>query len=744
MTGPLGKNSPELRVLPTLRPVKSFAYLRRVLGLTKPYRVRLALGIACGFLAGLTNPMLMVSVKLVVDTVFPTPGTPTLAEQVQAMASSRLAGPDVKAAPALLAQLRAGTNEFSRFLWSQIPAERQQWFTLTNITATQSRDGLAFSLDTALTNGAFYQPERFSAIALPSEARRLIAQNPQGDDLARLNRLLLHAAYPKAIAKPKSAFTRAIVQRVVPVLKRIDPHSSRLFTLLIICSIPLAMFLRGLTTYLNIYLMTWVSIRAIMDLRERLFGHLLSLSAAFFNRMSTGELMSRFTEVQMLQGTISNSLVVIIRDPITVCSLLAYLVSQQPRLTLIAVIVFPVTLIPFIVYSRKVRKTSSAMYAQYADMGKLLHETFTGYRVVKAYNLEKKMVEEFRSTSRMTIGFFMRMLRSSELPGPMIEFFGALGVTAFFIYLAFYNPDRTPGDLLTFIGSVFLMYAPIKNILKLHAQLEQANAASAFLFDLLETKTTVPEPAQPKPLKAAGVPIHFDNVHFAYGEKPVLSDFTLTVKPGQLVALVGSSGAGKTTVTSLLLRFYDPTQGVIRIGDTDIRGVSTLDLRSQVAVVTQEIILFNDTIRANVALGRPGATDAEIEAAVRGAHAWDFVADKPQGLDTIVGEKGVNLSGGQRQRLAIARAILKQAPILVLDEATNALDTESERAVQAALDEFMQGRTTICIAHRLSTIHHADVIVVMDSGRIVETGTHTELIQRGGTYQKLYEMQFRK
>lgn len=724
--------------------MKSFAYLLRVLKLARPYRVRLVLGIACGFLAGLTNPMLLGSVKLVVDTVFPTPGAPTLAEQVRQMASSRLGGADLKAAPELLSQLQQGTNEFSRFLWSQIPPERQQWLAATNITPTQMRDGLAFFLDTTLTNGPFYQPQRFTAVSLSAEARRLIAQNPQGDDLTRLNRLLLQAAYPKALAQPKSAFTRGLVLRVVPVLQQIGPHSSRLFTLLVICTIPLAMLLRGLTSYLNIYLMNWVSIRAIMDLRQRLFAHLLSLSAAFFNRMSTGELMSRFTEVQILQGTISNSLVVIIRDPITVLSLLAYLVALQPRLTLVAIVVFPITLIPFVVYARKVRKTSSAMYAQYADMGKLLHETFTGYRVVKAYNLEHKMVEEFRRTSRTAIGFFMGMLRSAELPGPLIEFFGALGVTAFFIYLALYATGPTPGDLLSFVGGIFLMYAPIKNILKLHAQLEQANAASAFLFDLLETKTTVPEPAQPKPLKAAGVPIHFDNVSFAYGEKPVLADFTLTVHPGQLVALVGSSGAGKTTVTSLLLRFYDPTQGVIRIGDTDIREVTTADLRSQVAVVTQETILFNDTIRANVALGRPGGTDADIEAAVRGAHAWEFVADKPQGLDTIVGEKGVNLSGGQRQRLAIARAILKQAPILLLDEATSALDTESERAVQAALDDLMKGCTTLCIAHRLSTIHHADVIVVMDQGRIVETGTHSELIQRGGVYQKHYEMQFRK
>ena len=243
-------------------------------------------------------------------------------------------------------------------------------------------------------------------------------------------------------------------------------------------------------------------------------------------------------------------------------------------------------------------------------------------------------------------------------------------------------------------------------------------------------------------LKAAGADIQFDRVHFSYGEKTALDDIQLQIKPGQLVALVGASGSGKTTLSNLLLRFYDPQRGAIRIGGVDIRDVTTRDLRNQIAVVTQETILFNDTIRRNIELGRPGASNDEIIAAARHAYACDFIMEKPKGFDTFIGEKGVTLSGGQRQRLAIARAVLKNAPILVLDEATSALDTESERAVQAALDELMKGRTTICIAHRLSTILHADEIVVLDQGRIAETGTHAELVQRGGIYQKLYELQF--
>ncbi|HEY2951473.1 MAG TPA: ATP-binding cassette domain-containing protein, partial [Verrucomicrobiae bacterium] len=297
-------------------------------------------------------------------------------------------------------------------------------------------------------------------------------------------------------------------------------------------------------------------------------------------------------------------------------------------------------------------------------------------------------------------------------------------------------------DFLQFILSIFMMYAPIKAISRLYNQLEQGRAASQQVFALLATRPTVQEPLQPVALQAAGADIHFDGIDFDYGEKPVLRDINLVVKAGQLVALVGSSGSGKTTLTNLLLRFYDPQQGSVRIGQIDLRNVSLRDLRNQIAVVTQETILFNDTIRHNIGLGRPGASAKEIEAAARHAHATGFILDKPQGFDTVVGERGVVLSGGQRQRLAIARAILKDAPVLILDEATNALDTESERVVQVALEELMEGRTTLCIAHRLTTVQKADLIVVLDQGRIVETGTHAVLLKRGGTYQKLHELQF--
>jgi ABC-type multidrug transport system fused ATPase/permease subunit len=300
----------------------------------------------------------------------------------------------------------------------------------------------------------------------------------------------------------------------------------------------------------------------------------------------------------------------------------------------------------------------------------------------------------------------------------------------------------TSGDFISFILSIFALYQPLKLISRLPSLWQQARAATERIFEILAQHSEVIEPAQPVPLQAAGAEIELDRVTFGYGDSPALRDFSLRIRPGHVVALVGKSGSGKTSIINLLLRFYDPQAGAVRIGGVDLRSVTTADLRDQTAVVTQETILFNESIRTNIRLGRPAATDAEIEAAARAAHAHDFILEKPGGYDFVVGERGGNLSGGQRQRISIARAILRDAPILLLDEATSALDTESERAVQSALDGLMKGRTTVVIAHRLSTIQHADCIVVMDQGRIVEQGSHVELLARSGPYHRLHQLQF--
>jgi len=512
-------------------------------------------------------------------------------------------------------------------------------------------------------------------------------------------------------------------------------------TALVIALIPVTMLLRGTFTYLNGYLTSWVSIRVIIDLRIRLFRHLLSLPASFFNRISTGELMARIGEAGQLQSLISQMLVTLIREPITIGSILFLLLSSQPKITLIALSTLPVAFIPFIIYTRKLRHSSRGLLAKYSSLGKVLHESLTGYRVVKAFNLEERMVEEYRETSRASLSHAMRATRASELPGPIMEFIAGLGLSLFLLYMALFSNGRTPGDLLLFALSIFSIYAPLKNLLRLRGQLESAAAVCRLLFDLLDTRSEIVEPAQPKSLNAAGAPVRFEAIRFAYADKPALRDVSLVVPPGKMVALVGASGSGKSTLTNLLLRFHDPQSGAVRIGDIDIRDVRTHDLRNQIAVVTQEVILFNDTIRNNILLGRPGATEEQIVNAARHAHAHEFIVEKSEGYQTVIGERGAQLSGGQRQRIAIARAILKDAPILVLDEATSALDTESERIVQEALDELMVGRTTICVAHRLSTIRNADWIVVLDEGRIVEEGTHAGLMARNGVFRRLSDLQ---
>jgi subfamily B ATP-binding cassette protein MsbA len=514
----------------------------------------------------------------------------------------------------------------------------------------------------------------------------------------------------------------------------------------LIGAIPAIMFLSGLFGYLNVYFLQWVSSRTIADLRTRLFAHLLNLSAGFYTENSSGQLISRvMNDTGALQVVLSNATSVVVRDPIKLIGVLGLLFWQQPQLTLISMIALPVCVVPIIIFSRKVRRSSREMQTHTAELTQIMAEAFTGHRIVKAYNLENLVTEKYRATIHKFVSHYMRIIRAMEMPGPLIEFFGSVGVALLLAYLIYYSTSRPePTAFLQLLFSIFAMYQPVKNLTRLQNHVVQARAASERAFTLLATLNTVAEPAQPRLLRADNADIQFDHVSFAYGEKIALHNIHLQIRAGQLVALVGASGSGKTTLTNLLLRFYDPKGGTIRIGGVDIREFATRDLRSQIAVVTQETILFDETIRRNIELGRPGAKEQEIVEAARHAYAYDFIMEKPQGFDAVVGEKGVTLSGGQRQRLAIARAVLRNAPILILDEATSALDTESERAVQAALDELMKGRTTLCIAHRLSTILHADLIVVLDQGRIVETGRHEELIKRGGVYQKLYELQFRE
>lgn len=719
------------------------SFIKKLLRLCRPYRKRLMLGVLMGLLGGLMDPLLMLSIKVAVDVAFPganisSAGSPTFSQE------------SINDFQALRGRLKGQKDEVSKYLWNGFSPRSRLLIACspTNDTANAAQS-LVAELNLALFDPTLYDSNRFAGVKLPPLAQKFLAQ-PTEDNLPQLNRMLLENAYTNELAPMKLSWLANYprVQEWLGGLAKWLPSGRSTPTILLaILSIPMVVLLRGLVSYLNVYMLQWAAVRAIADLRTRLFSHLTNLPLGLLTKWSTGELISRVMgDTAFVQQSISNSLVVIIKDPATIFFSLVILVAFQPMLTLLSVIIFPICLVPIITYSRKVRAASSAMQTQAAQLSRILHEAFTGNRIIKAYNLENSVVRRFREASNYYIGQFMRSTRAGELPGPLIEFFGSIGVACLFYYILCLSHKRiSAGDFLLFVGLVFSMYRPIKSVSRLYNQMEQANAASERVFKMLETRTTLPEPADPLPLKAAGAEIKFDRIDFHYDAdqpKAVLQEFSLTVKAGQMVALVGQTGSGKTTVTNLLLRFYDPQAGSVRIGGIDLRQISFSDLRSQIAVVTQETLLFDESIRRNIELGRPGATEEEIIAAAKHANAHDFIMEKPEGYDTMIGEKGVLISGGQKQRLAIARAILKNAPILILDEATSALDTKVERAVQAALEELMEGRTTICIAHRLSTIQRADVIVVMDQGRIVELGRHEELLAKDGVYRRLYEMQF--
>jgi subfamily B ATP-binding cassette protein MsbA len=499
--------------------------------------------------------------------------------------------------------------------------------------------------------------------------------------------------------------------------------TSRSEQVLLICFLPVLALVRVISGYLNTYLANWAAVRAIADLRARLFDHIQNLPLSFFSTARTGEITGRIiSDTGVLHSVIANSMSSLVKDPFTVLTLLFVLMAQPEtrKLTVISVAALVLCLVPMRIYASKVRKSARAMQSHVAELNSVMHETFTGNRIVKAYNLEQTMLEKFKDATRKFVSQMMRIVRANEIPSQMTEFAGIVGVSLVLLYVVFQSKVATTGDFVQFILSIVVMYQPIKSLVKLQNQLHQADSASQKVFDLLELQSPIREPVNPVPLKAANADIEFQDIEFAYEEKPVLRGVNLKVKAGQMVALVGENGSGKTSLTNLLLRFYDPQRGAVLIGGTDIRQVAVKELRNQISFVSQGALLFHDTIRNNIALGKPGATDAEIEAAAKLACADEFILKKPDGYQTIVGEKGIALSGGQRQRISIARAILRDAPILILDEATSEFDPESESAFLGSLQGWMKGRTTICIAHRPAALQKADLIVRFDNGRIVE------------------------
>lgn len=515
---------------------------------------------------------------------------------------------------------------------------------------------------------------------------------------------------------------------------------------LIVIGILALFFARGFFYFGERYLMSYVGQKIVNDIREALYRHLQKLSLSYFDKRKTGNIMSNLTnDVTALQTAIAGNLISFVQEAVILIGSLGSMLLLYWKLTLLTLVIVPLVVFTIRFFGSRLRGAGHRVQGKMADITALLEESVSGIRIIRSFNREEFEIERFMEQNDSNFWALMSTVRLTALLTPFIQFFAAIAVTAIIWYggMSVIDGEMTAGSLIAFLIYAINLANPVRRISEIYGDIQKSLAAADRVFETLDTEPDVKEKPDAIELPKVQGEICFNHVNFSYDEDhPALIDFNLDVKPGEVVALIGPSGAGKSTVTNLLPRFYDVTDGSITIDGTDIRDVTFSSLRQQIGLVPQETMLFNASIRENILYGRLDATDEEIELAAKAANAEEFILQLPQGYDTLVGDRGNSLSGGQRQRIAIARAILKDPRILILDEATSALDTESEKIVQVALERLMEGRTSIVIAHRLSTIRDADKIVVIDHGRIVEEGTHTGLLNKGGLYAHLHAVQF--
>jgi subfamily B ATP-binding cassette protein MsbA len=553
-------------------------------------------------------------------------------------------------------------------------------------------------------------------------------------------------------ANPRAQFVQRQLDDHLPALGRVkqrfeqwwgaDPSqkAQRVLTLILIIFV-----IRAFTSFFSEYAFQKVGLSTVRDLRNQLYDRMIHQSHRFFAERTTGEMVSRVvSDADAIQAAVSTRMGDLLQESVTLVLLVGYVFYLNPLLALVSFVGAPLIIIPVVQFGKRLRRTTHRSQERMAEIATILEETIRGVRIVKAFTMERFEIERFREATRKHLRWTLSAQRTQAMTSPVMELLAGICMVLLFGYAQrrISAGVLSTGEFISFLTALALMYAPVKKLNKVNLSLNTALAAAERVFSMLDVENDVREKPDAVMLESVGSGVRYSGVTFTYGNDLVLRDIDLTIAPGEIVALVGGSGAGKSTFVNLLPRFYDVTAGAITIDGVDVRDTTLPSLRGLMGFVTQEVILFNDTVRNNIAYGRSDVHESEVVAAAQAANAHEFITALPRGYDTTVGEAGVLLSGGQRQRLAIARALFKDPPILVLDEATSALDTESERLVQQALNNLMRGRTTLVIAHRLSTIRSAHKIVVLDKGRIVEAGTHEGLLERRGVYRKLYDLQF--
>jgi subfamily B ATP-binding cassette protein MsbA len=509
----------------------------------------------------------------------------------------------------------------------------------------------------------------------------------------------------------------------------------------------IAIFLfKGLCNYGQNILMNSIGLRIVADLRNKLYEQIQKQSLSFFAGHSTGLLMSRITnDVQSVQTASSEAVTALVKDSFMLVCLVGVIFYTDWKLALIAMVVFPLAIYPITLFGRKMRKVTTSTQITMGTLNSLLQETISGTRIVKAFGMEQYENKRFAAENERLFKHYIKAVSVNSITSPLMDFLGGLGIAAVIFYGGYsvLYGNSTPGTFFSFIAALLMLYEPAKRLTNVNNTINQGIAGADRIFNIIDRMPDIEDKPDAAVLPPISKSIHMENVTFCYETTPVLKNINLTIKAGEVVAFVGMSGGGKTSLVNLIPRFYDVSEGRVLIDGHDVRDVTLQSLRRQIAIVTQQTILFNDTVKNNIAYGDIERTEEDIINAARAANAHDFIAKLPDGYDSNIGELGTKLSGGEKQRISIARALLKNAPILILDEATSSLDTEAEIEVQEALDNLMKGRTTLVIAHRLSTIRNADRIIALVNGKIVEEGDHEALLAKKGEYYRLYNLQFK-